>query len=151
MSTVFNRLYAYSRNNNVEMPATEWRIHLGIKALQLYKKSGIEKPYKHTQASPFDAPGTNHVLKYPIEFREALDGLIKDFYDNPPSEPLVYVPRKKSDVPREPSTPKFPSETFPKIKSIAIQSIEDQLPKENLKKRKRIPIIKKPIFSTKNF
>lgn len=94
MPTLFNRLYAYSRINKVPIIDNPKRTELGVRAIQAFKKSGIEKKYTYVKAQPFDFDG--FVIYYPKEFRNTLDALIKDFYDNPPTEPFIFIrPEKK--------------------------------------------------------
>lgn len=128
MPTLFNRLYAYSRTNKVPMLNNDHRSNLGVIVMQSFRKSGIDKKYTYAKAQPFDFDG--YVVYYPKEFKEILDSLINDYYENPPAEPFVFIPPEKKV--------KKPKEIIQKQTHIPI------------KKRRKITKKGELVYSTKN-
>ncbi len=122
MPTLFNRIYAYSATKKLPILELSHRLTLGWLVIEAYKVSGIKKRYTHVKAKPFDYDG--NVVNYPIEFKEIMDKMIKEYYDNPPLITRAYEPKKIKELP---------------------QLIATQEPK----KRKRIVHKSIPIFSTK--
>lgn len=89
MPTLFQRVFAYSRNKKLPILTVNQRSQLGQIVLEKYKVSGIQKRYTRVKSKEYDFDGM--VIHYPSEFREGMDSCIKEFYDKPPKEPFVYI------------------------------------------------------------
>lgn len=128
MPTLFQRIFAYSKNNNLPILPVEKRSQLGVIVLEKWKVSGITKRYTKIKSKEYDFDGK--VIHYPKEFRDEIDKVIKEFYDNPPTEPFVYI------------------KPIPKVrKPIEIIQKSERLP---IKKRKVIKRKGELVYSTKN-
>lgn len=83
MPTVFNRIYAYSKNNNVAMFSMFQRIQIGRVVIGAYfSAGGTEKKLGKAQASKYDGNGKFRVMYYPKEYTALIDDIIDNYYKN---------------------------------------------------------------------
>lgn len=78
MSTVFSKVYAYSKKNNLPLLNNEKMIELGKIVVGEYFKSDIKKYLNYVVVK--QPEGEFKVLNYPKEFTPKINELIESYY-----------------------------------------------------------------------